>query len=101
MSAIVVINIKKFGTACGISIINFWRFIDKCMGPDLGLDINLDRFYCMSSKCIWTSSIFFEEKKIGQTADKEENGIVSNNSHVDIQCAQCHPCFSSKRHGIK
>jgi hypothetical protein len=29
---------KKFGTACEMSIINFWRFIDKCMGPDLGLD---------------------------------------------------------------
>jgi hypothetical protein len=38
MSAIVVINIKNFGIACGVSIINFWRFINKCMGPDLGLD---------------------------------------------------------------
>jgi hypothetical protein len=38
MSAIVVINIKNFGTACGVSIINFWRFINKFMGPDLGLD---------------------------------------------------------------
>ncbi len=53
-------TIKKFRTTCGVSIINFWRFIDKCMGPDLGLDhiyllsqvinlgsINLDRFYCI------------------------------------------------------
>jgi len=38
MFAIVVINIKNFGTTCGVSIINFWRFINKCMGLDLGLD---------------------------------------------------------------
>jgi len=38
MFAIVVINIKNFGTTYEVSIINFWRFINKCMGPDLGLD---------------------------------------------------------------
>jgi hypothetical protein len=38
MFAIVVININFFGIACGVLIINFWRFINKCMGPDLGLD---------------------------------------------------------------
>ncbi len=55
-------NIKNFETACGVSIINFLRFISKCMGSDLGLDrtyelsqvinlgsINLDKFYCNSS----------------------------------------------------
>jgi hypothetical protein len=36
MFAIVVINIKNFGTTYGVSIINFWRFINKW--PDLGLD---------------------------------------------------------------
>jgi hypothetical protein len=38
MSAIVVINIKNFETTNGVSIINFWKFINKCIGPDLGLD---------------------------------------------------------------
>jgi hypothetical protein len=58
MSAIELSIKKNFGTARGVSIINFWRFIDECMGPDLGLDhtyelsqvinlgsINLDAFY--------------------------------------------------------
>jgi hypothetical protein len=27
----------------------------------------------MGSKCVWTSSIVFEEKMIGPRADKEEN----------------------------
>jgi hypothetical protein len=82
-----VVPIHTLGT-----LHTFWGCNSPCAIPKCAY---------MSSKCIWTSSIFFEEKKIGRTADKEENGIVSNNSHVDIQCAQCHPCFSSKRHGIK
>jgi hypothetical protein len=51
----------------------------------------------MDSKCVWTSSIFFKEKLIGPRAAKEENGTVSNNNHVDIQCAQCPPLLFKQK----
>jgi hypothetical protein len=41
--------------------------------------------------------MFFEEKMIGPMADKEENGTVSNNNHVDIQCAQCPPVLFKQK----